>query len=773
MNKNIVFKNNKNLKLLITLFSFIILFSCNIKSANNSVNDFELQRNELTQSDERDTQVSKDNLNKNILEEFKKPVKVKDPKMSSGFTTIWQCVYFGSFPQIEILKTSDELPIDDYALNDDVIYNDELYDKLKSSFYKLYSEHKNVYKPRKPEKYDYLANTIEMPENYSPIVEIDNEKYIIEGYDYKLDKDNYDRYDEHYKNYTSGKKEANKQSKQYYKKHENGSIFKYAPIKWRVVNVDGNILTLISDKLLTSMPPSYGVYSWETSDVRYYLNSISNSSITQYDKSGFYNNAFSDKEKSAIVKTKIKNTLNEYYGTNGGSDTEDYVYVPSNAEIFSSDQAAENGFYEGSGVDDAAKRFRSTIYAKYKGAWWSPVEEYKGNSFWYTRTNGYSDQSISYICDFGYIYNRGMKCDTIGAGVLPMIRVDTSKKDLYDAGFVRSDEINKDTYKFKNIGEVKEGVTQSKKENIKKAYEIIEFGTYPQREIVTTEMTKDMMFYLRDGEYILDDALYKKLDSLVALSKSGYIEIDGEKYYAVRNWKGNLSNSGSKYLFDNERKRVLGDDYHYFKVEPIKWRVIENANEKKTLISDKVIDRAKFYLSEGECTWMESDILEWLNLDDEYHTPFYKKAFSEEEQNLIITKNFNNDNMKNNYYFGTSCIPDEDSKKVYNGGDIKVYIISEEDLFYGEKAITYGFNPSDGVADVNRRFNTTAYARFQNVWFSKKDDENYGNAFYMTRTNGYDRQNIVYVGETGAIYNRGINVATDDIGFLPMIDIIN
>ena len=167
---------------------------------------------------------------------------------------------------------------------------------------------------------------------------------------------------------------------------------------------------------------------------------------------------------------------------------------------------------------------------------------------------------------------------------------------------------------------------------------------------------------------------------------------------------------------------------------------------------------------------MESDILKWLNLEDEYHTPFYKKAFTYEEQEKILTKKFDNENMKNNYYFGTNCIADENSKNIYKG-DIKVYIISEEDLFYGEKASVYGFDKCDGVADVNRRFKTTAYARFQDVWFSKKDDENYGNAFYMTRTNGYDRQNVVYVGEKGAIYNRGINVSTDDIGILPMIDI--
>ena len=769
-------------KAIVLFIVSLLLYACSERNINDaSLNNSNISNdvsksinNEISKETEKSNLENTNKLSADlkIIKEFKNPEVIKDSKMPSGLKTTWQCVYFGSFPQIEILKNGDKLPIDEYALNDDVVYDDTLYEKLKNSFFKLYSEHKVTYKPRKPGKNDRLKLIIEIPEYYAPTVEINDEKYIIEGYDYELDKENYDKYDDAYSNYINDKKNINKEIKQYYKKNPNGSIFKYAPIKWRVVSVDENILTLVSDKILTSMSPSYGRYSWDISDVRCYLNSVNNSEITQYDKSGFLNNAFDDKEKAAIVKTKIKNNPNEYYGTSSGKDTEDYVYIPSNEEVFSSGTANAYGFYEGSGVDDAAKRFRSTIYAKYKGAWWSPVEEYKGNSFWYTRTNGYSDQSISYICDFGYIYSRGMKCDTLGAGVLPMIRVDASKIDLYDAGFVSSDEINKTTYKFKNVDaedtNVKE-TTEVKNENVKKKYEIIEFGNYPQREIVTTEMIKDKMFYLKEGEYILDDELYKKLDRKAGI-KNGYIEIDGEKYYAARNWKGYLSNSGSKYLYDNERKRIKGEDYHYFKVESIKWRVLENKNGKRTMISDKVIDRAQFYLSNGECTWMESDIIKWLNHEDKYNTPFYKKAFTYEEQEKILTKKFDNENMKNNYYFGTNCIADENSKNIYKG-DIKVYIISEEDLFYGEKASVYGFDKSDGVADVNRRFKTTAYARFQDVWFSKKDDENYGNAFYMTRTNGYDKQNVVYVCEKGAIYNRGINVTTDDIGFLPMIDI--
>ena len=775
----------KNIKNIIVLLIFflglpIIILSCSQKGINDDANTNLLDNN-------KDIQI--ENLNNNtsflknkiITKEFKKPEVIKDSKMPSGLKTTWQCVYFGSFPQIEILKTSTELPIDEYALNDDVIYDDELYESIKHKMHNiteltydrsddqyLFQFIDDVAGSLVPVEYDEDEDniTIDMNDEEEDLyyIKLDNEKYL-------------------YIREKSKDAEANAKKhieKQYYKNTSDEHLFKFAPIKWRVVDVEGSVLTLISDKLLTSMQ----LYSsaWEDSDARFYLNAVDSVfGDKPYKKTGFYDMAFSKKEKEAIVKTKIKNNPNEYYGTSSGNDTEDYVYIPSNEEVFSSDIAKAYGFYEGSGVDDAARRFRSTIYAKYRGAWWSPVEEYKGNSFWFTRTSGYSGKSISYICDFGYIYSRGMKFETLGAGILPMIRVDASKIDLYDAGFVRSDEINKDTYKFKNVNEVEDAngqeTSEKKKENVKKDYEIIEFGTYPQREIVTTEMTKDKMFYLKEGEYILDDDLHKKLDEKVT-KVGGEIEIDGEKYYAEKNHRlvnWDIIDSGYKYYYDIKRENTLGEDFHYFKIEPIKWRVLEDANGKKTLITDLVLDNCEFAYGEKECTWQESAIIKWLNEDYVSIKSFYERAFNEKEKSKILTKTFDNSNMKNNYYFGTSCLVDKDIKNSLNYeyiGEVKVYILSEEDMFYGEKAKVYGFDPSDGVADVNRRFNTTAFARHNGTWFSRKDDENFGNAFYMTRTNGYDRKNIVYVGETGSIYNRGIAINTSDIGFLPVIDII-
>ena len=31
----------------------------------------------------------------------------------------------------------------------------------------------------------------------------------------------------------------------------------------------------------------------------------------------------------------------------------------------------------------------------------SPVKGYRGNSFWFMRTSGYTPSTVTYICDFG------------------------------------------------------------------------------------------------------------------------------------------------------------------------------------------------------------------------------------------------------------------------------------------------------------------------------------------------------------------------------------
>ena len=104
------------------------------------------------------------------------------------------------------------------------------------------------------------------------------------------------------------------------------------PIEWEVLAVeDGNAL-LISKNLLDSRQYYSGNngVTWEKSDIRVWLNNP------------FYNRAFDESEKEQIQTVTISNPDNSSFGTAGGNDTEDKVFLLSIDEaesLFADDQA--------------------------------------------------------------------------------------------------------------------------------------------------------------------------------------------------------------------------------------------------------------------------------------------------------------------------------------------------------------------------------------------------------------------------------------------------
>ena len=46
---------------------------------------------------------------------------------------------------------------------------------------------------------------------------------------------------------------------------------------------------------------------------------------------------------------------------------------------------------------------------------------------WFMRTNGYTPSNITYICDFGYLYNQGTAVTCDDAAVLPALTIDLTK----------------------------------------------------------------------------------------------------------------------------------------------------------------------------------------------------------------------------------------------------------------------------------------------------------------------------------------------------------
>ena len=57
------------------------------------------------------------------------------------------------------------------------------------------------------------------------------------------------------------------------------------------------------------------------------------------------------------------------------------------------------------------------------------------------RTNGYTPGTITYICDFGYIYNQGTSVSCDDAALLPAITVDLDRAQFTVTSSVSSNDI--------------------------------------------------------------------------------------------------------------------------------------------------------------------------------------------------------------------------------------------------------------------------------------------------------------------------------------------
>lgn len=103
--------------------------------------------------------------------------------------------------------------------------------------------------------------------------------------------------------------------------YQNSTTFK-VPIKWRVLSVEGDDAFLLADKNLDVQPynEEYAAVTWETCTLRKWLNGT------------FLDTAFTAEEQAVIKDTTVVNDDNPAYGTEGGADTIDKVYLLSIAE---------------------------------------------------------------------------------------------------------------------------------------------------------------------------------------------------------------------------------------------------------------------------------------------------------------------------------------------------------------------------------------------------------------------------------------------------------
>ena len=173
------------------------------------------------------------------------------------------------------------------------------------------------------------------------------------------------------------------------------------PIKWLVLAAEDDHVLAISQKVLDVKPYHSERIDviWETGGLRSWLNEE------------FFSDAFSTSEQSHINAAALANPSNPVYGTDGGPDTEDRVFLLSAAEV--------NEYFSG----DDARKCVPTEFAKAQGGY---IDAEYGTSWWWLRTSGDKPSNAAFVYGNGSSLMMGTPVVNNSVGVRPAIRIDYS-----------------------------------------------------------------------------------------------------------------------------------------------------------------------------------------------------------------------------------------------------------------------------------------------------------------------------------------------------------
>lgn len=236
------------------------------------------------------------------------------------------------------------------------------------------------------------------------------------------------------------------------------------------------------------------------------------------------------------------------------------------------------------------------------------------------------------------------------------------------------------------------------------------FGSYPQTEILASEMTKEIA-----------EAFY---------DINGDAWINGTKYRRIS--KGDTN-------YDAYFGRSV---FRYFKWEPIKWRVLENNGSELFLIADKGLDCKKVNIDSCPITWKDCSLRRWLNRE------FYQEAFSAGEQGAVVETSIE-----------TVANPDSDAR-------------DHVSLLCYLEAINskYGFCSSGNTLSASRWMQPSNYARAMGVYIDE-DGDMAGNCHWWLRHPGDNPQQYAITGLEGKADWSGGNFYARYIAVVPVLHI--
>ena len=214
--------------------------------------------------------------------------------------------------------------------------------------------------------------------------------------------------------------------------------------------------------------------------------------------------------------------------------------------------------------------------------------------------------------------------------------------------------------------------------------EYIYFGEYPQTikaDDVTITETQDYR-----GYYLGSDGCY-------------YAQVTANPYY----WE--------HYAFSTGETIISGIVY-YFKVEPIRWRILSEENGEAFILCDSIIESHRF--DDNLNNYAESEIRAWLN------STFYEIAFTSLQQAIILTTEVDNSVASTGY---------ESNPLACKNTHDKVFLLS-----YAEATNSaYGFSTDKNKWDSARRMLISDYLRATGEYMDTSSSY-YGNGCWWLRS---------------------------------------
>ncbi len=192
------------------------------------------------------------------------------------------------------------------------------------------------------------------------------------------------------------------------------------PIEWLVLARDGNKALLISRYALDAKP--YNIIdtdvTWENCTLRAWLNGT------------FYNKAFSSAEQAVILTTSVDNSQNQCFslwGTSGGNNTQDKVFLLSYAEA---NKYFGVEYWKNTGATDNVKsRVAPTPYVIAQGAYTDSSDKTTDGTdagWWWLRSPSYSQRHAAYVSTDGSL--RSSSVNDASGSVRPALWVNLKSK---------------------------------------------------------------------------------------------------------------------------------------------------------------------------------------------------------------------------------------------------------------------------------------------------------------------------------------------------------